>query len=411
MYSGRLFYFCDMDQLMMFDDPRIRGNLLPFTFTRPVAAIRIGILTIGEKWQEHLQASQVGYLTQEYLQGKFPPVPGPSLYINGALCPTAELVEAVGALKENESLWHQETLLATFLEKPAQFQPDHLPSKKKIVFEKEIRILGRNWHIFQWNGSEIRQDFDLLTRRRVSWGTDDPHTHLYREPDIFIEKGAKIRAAVLNATNGPIYIGKNAEIMEGSLVRGPFALCEGATLAMGAKIRENTTVGPGCKVGGEVSNVVFMGNSNKAHDGYMGNSVVGEWCNFGANTVVSNLKNNHMPVKVWDYTKGGFGDTGLQFCGSMIADHVKLGIGTTLNTGTVIGVGSNLFGEGFPRKFVSSFAWGGAAGFSTFKLMRFEETAQKAMAFKGKEFDEKERTILQRVFELTRPYRIWDKEF
>lgn len=400
-----------MDHIMLFDDPKSRGNLLPFTFTRPVADLRIGILKISEKWQHHLQAKQVGFLTQDYLQAKFPALTVPSLYLNGAVCPDEELLAAVVGLKNNESLWYQDTLVATYLEKPEQFQPDHLPNKKKVLFENEIRVIARNWNLFQWNGSEIQQDFDLLTKRRVSWGTDDPHTHMYNEPNIFIEKGAKIRAAVLNATNGPIYIGKNAQIMEGSLIRGPFALCEDATLSMGAKIRENTTIGPKCKVGGEVSNVVFMGHSNKAHDGYMGNSVVGEWCNFGAGTVVSNLKNNHMPVKVWDYTKGGFADTGLQFCGSMIADHVKLGIGTTLNTGTIIGVGANLFGEGFPRKFVSSFAWGGSAGFSTFKLMRFEETAQKAMAFKGMAFDEKERSILQRVFELTRPYRIWDKEF
>ncbi|MFO7823151.1 MAG: putative sugar nucleotidyl transferase [Cyclobacterium sp.] len=400
-----------MDYIMMFDDPRSRGNLLPFTFTRPVAEIRVGILKISEKWQNRLQAKQVGFLTQDYLQAKYPVIREPALYINGALCPDDDLVNAIEALKNNESLWHHDTLLASHLDKPEQFQTDHLPQKKKVTYEKDIQLLSRNWHIFQWNGIEISKDFDILTKRRVSWGTDDPHTHLYNEPNIFIEKGAKIRAAILNATNGPIYIGKNATIMEGALIRGPFALCEEATISMGAKIRENSTIGPKCKVGGEVSNVVFMGHSNKSHDGYMGNSVVGEWCNFGANTVVSNLKNNHMPVKVWDYTKGGFSDTGLQFCGSMVADHAKLGIGSTLNTGTVIGVGANLFGEGFPRKFVSSFAWGGASGFSTFKLMRFEETAQKAMAFKGMEFDEKERAILQRVFELTRPYRIWDKEF
>ncbi|SHN03338.1 UDP-N-acetylglucosamine diphosphorylase/glucosamine-1-phosphate N-acetyltransferase [Cyclobacterium lianum] len=400
-----------MDHIMMFDDPRSRGNLLPFTFTRPVAEIRIGILKISEKWEHRLQAKQVGFLTQDYLQTRYPSLSAPALYINGALCPDDELVQAVEALNTNESLWHQDTLLASYLDKPGQFQTDHIPQKKRVDYEKDIRLLGRNWQIFQWNGSEIAKDFEILTKRRVSWGTDDPHTHLYNEPDIFIEKGAKIKAAILNASNGPIYIGKHAEIMEGALIRGPFALCEDASISMGAKIRENTTVGPKCKVGGEVSNVVFMGYSNKSHDGYMGNSVVGEWCNFGANTVVSNLKNNHMPVKVWDYTKGGFGDTGLQFCGSMVADHAKLGIGTTLNTGTVIGVGANLFGEGFPRKFVSSFAWGGAAGFSTFKLMRFEETAQKAMAFKGMEFGEAERAILQKVFELTRPYRIWDKEF
>lgn len=401
-----------MDDIVLFDDPKSRGNLLPFTFTRPIAEIRVGIFKISEKWQTLLHAKNLGFLTQQYLQPKFQALNVKALYINGALCPDEDLVIAINSLKENEALWHQDTLLASFFERPEQFHSDHLPDKKRIDFEGEIRLLSRTWQIFQWNGDEIRKDFNIITKRRVSWGTDDPHTHMYNEPAIFIENGAKVRAAILNAINGPIYIGKNTEVSEGAMIRGPFALCEGATISMGAKIRENTTVGPACKVGGEVSNSVFFGYSNKSHDGYIGNSVVGEWCNLGANTVVSNMKNNLMPVKIWDYTKGGYGDTGLQFCGSMVADHTKLGIGTTLNTGTVVGVGSNVFGEGFPRKFVSSFAWGGgASGFSTFKLMKFEETAQKVMALKGMEFDENERAILQKVFEVTRPYRIWDKEF
>ena len=401
-----------MDDIVLFDDPKSRGNLLPFTFTRPIAEIRVGIFKISEKWQTLLHAKNLGFLTQQYLQPKFQALNVKALYINGALCPDEDLVIAINSLKENEALWHQDTLLASFFESPEQFHSDHLPDKKRIDFEGEIRLLSRTWQIFQWNGDEIRKDFNIITKRRVSWGTDDPHTHMYNEPAIFIENGAKVRAAILNAINGPIYIGKNTEVSEGAMIRGPFALCEGATISMGPKTRENTTVGPACKVGGEVSNSVFFGYSNKSHDGYIGNSVVGEWCNLGANTVVSNMKNNLMPVKIWDYTKGGYGDTGLQFCGSMVADHTKLGIGTTLNTGTVVGVGSNVFGEGFPRKFVSSFAWGGgASGFSTFKLMKFEETAQKVMALKGMEFDENERAILQKVFEVTRPYRIWDKEF
>jgi UDP-N-acetylglucosamine diphosphorylase/glucosamine-1-phosphate N-acetyltransferase len=401
-----------MDHIILFDAPKSRGNLLPFTFTRPVAEIRVGILKISEKWQFRLHAKSLGFMTQGYLQPKFPPLALPSLYINGAVCPDDDLTDAINELKVNESLWHLDTLLASYFDKPEEFHMDHSPKKKRINYDAEIRLLSKNWQIFQWNGDEIGKDFSLITRRRVSWGTDDPHTHMYNEPSIFIENGAKIRAAVLNASKGPIYIGKNTEISEGAMIRGPFALCEGSSLSMGTKIRENTTVGPGCKVGGEVSNTVFFGHSNKSHDGYIGNSVVGEWCNFGANTVVSNMKNNLMNVKTWDYTKGGFGDTGLQFCGAMVADHTKLSIGTTLNTGTVVGVGANVFGEGFPRKFISSFAWGGgAAGFSTFKLMKFEETAHRAMALKGLEFDEKERAILQKVFEVTRPYRIWDKEF
>jgi UDP-N-acetylglucosamine diphosphorylase/glucosamine-1-phosphate N-acetyltransferase len=398
-----------MDNVILFDDPKIRGNLLPLTFTRPVADIRVGILKISEKWEKHLQSS-VGFHTQEYLGTKFSARPGPSLYINGALCPDEAVVQAISQLEKNGSLWHNDTLLATYLDDPSYLKTTHIPQKTVTLLD-QATLVTKSWHIFQYNGSEIRKDYDLLTKRRVSWGTEDPYTHMYNERDIFIEKGAKIKASILNAEKGPIYIEKNTEIMEGSVIRGPFALCEGSSISMGAKMRGDITVGPGCKVGGEVSNSVFFGFSNKSHDGYMGNSVVGEWCNFGANTVTSNLKNNHRPVKVWDYTKGGFSDTGLQFCGSIVGDHAKFGIGTILNTGTVVGVGANVFGEGFPRKFVSSFDWGGAAGFSTFKLGEFEETARKAMEFKGKVFDETDRSILQKIFEITRPYRIWDKEF
>lgn len=399
-----------MDNIILFDDPKIRGNLLPLTFTRPVADIRVGILKISEKWGNYLQAN-VGFLTQEYLGGKFPGLPGPALYINGALCPDDAVLEAIRNIGKNEALWHHDLLLATFLDEPSQFKADYIPQKTSVQYESQVTLLTKCWHIFQHNGQEIRKDFALLTKRRVSWGTDDPYTHMYHEREIFIEKGAKIKAAVLNAEKGPIYIGKNTEIMEGSVIRGPFAICEGSSISMGSKMRGDITVGPSCKIGGEVSNSVFFGYSNKSHDGYMGNSVVGEWCNFGANTVTSNLKNNHMPVKVWDYTKGGFADSGLQFCGSVVADHAKFGIGTILNTGSVVGVGANIFGEGFPRKFVSSFAWGGAAGFSTFKLKKFEDTAHIVMGLKGKAFDETERAIIQKVFEITRPYRIWDKEF
>jgi UDP-N-acetylglucosamine diphosphorylase/glucosamine-1-phosphate N-acetyltransferase len=399
-----------MEQAILFDDSRIRGNLLPFTFTRPVGDIRIGILTIKEKWEKHLMVETV-YFTEDYLQAKYRYKNIPSLLINGALCPDEALLTAVQHLKPDESLWKDEYLLATNSVSPITFNLSDVSRKHAIQYSEPVTLITQKWHIFQHNGDEIRKDFQLVTKRRISAGSSDPYTHIYNESAVFIEPGAKIKASIINAEAGPVYIGKHTQILEGSLIKGPFALCEGAVLSMGAKMRGDITVGPKCRVGGEVSNSVFFGYSNKSHDGYLGNSVVGQWCNLGANTNVSNLKNNHSPVRVWDYVKGGYNDTGLRFCGSFIGDHSKLGISTMLNTGTVVGVGANVFGEGFPRKLIPSFAWGGASGFSTFMLKKAEDTARIAMELKGEQFEEIDRQIIQRVFDLTRPYRIWEKGF
>lgn len=278
-----------------------------------------------------------------------------------------------------------------------------------IQLEKEPLLLQKTWNIFQFNGAQIKEDFALLTNGRKSHAVGDPHTIVYNPDQIFIEDGVKIRAAVLNAESGPIYLGRNSEIQEGAVIRGPFALGEFSTVNMGAKLRGDTTVGPHCKVGGEISNSVIFGYSNKGHEGFLGNSVLGEWCNLGADTNTSNLKNNYAPVKLWDYTKGGFANTGLQFCGLMMGDHSKCGINTMFNTGTVVGVGANVFGDGYPRNFIPSFSWGGAAGFSTFTMPKFEETAKAVFGRRGKEWSQEEKEILERVFELTKTYRIWDK--
>jgi UDP-N-acetylglucosamine diphosphorylase/glucosamine-1-phosphate N-acetyltransferase len=280
----------------------------------------------------------------------------------------------------------------------------------RIQFEGSVTAIQKSWHIFQVNAAEIRKDYELITAGRRSEALEDPHTIVYNASQVFIEPGAKIKAAVLNAEGGPIYIGKNAEVQEGSLIRGPFALCEGSTVNMGAKMRGDTTVGPFSKVGGEISNAVMFGYSNKGHEGFLGNAVIGEWCNLGADTNTSNLKNNYAEVKIWDYTKGGFANTGLQFCGLMMGDHAKAGINTMFNTGTVVGVGANVFGDGFPRNFIPSFSWGGASGFSTFQVRKFEETAIAVMKRRGLEYSETEKEIIQKVFDLTRHYRIWDKE-
>jgi UDP-N-acetylglucosamine diphosphorylase/glucosamine-1-phosphate N-acetyltransferase len=398
-----------MDNLILFDDTAIRGSLLPFTFTRPVADIRVGIWKISEKW-ENFTGLKPGFLTQDYLSVKFPKTAWPALLVNGAVCPTPALWDAIQRLSPGEALYKQNILIATMMDNAAGFQPDRTKNMSILDFEDELTIIQKSWHIFQFNGIELRRDFDLLTKSRSSQVCSDAHTILYNKAAIFIEEGAKIKAAVLNAEGGPIYIGKNTEIQEGALIRGPFALCEGSTVNMGAKMRGDTTVGPFSKAGGEVSNSVIFGYSNKGHDGFLGNAVIGEWCNIGADSNNSNLKNNYAPVKIWDYTKGGFSNTGLQFCGLMMGDHSKCGINTMFNTGTVVGVGANIFGDGFPRNFIPSFAWGGAAGFSTFQMRKFEETAISVMKRRGLNYDAQEKEILERVFDLTRHYRIWDKE-
>lgn len=407
MDSGRLFYFCPMNQILLFDDPAIRGSLLPFTFTRPIADIRVGILKISEKW--HMYANmEVSYLTQEYLQAKFPRNSAPAMAINGAWLPDPQSIDQLKKLKANQALFWGKMLLAAYIgetEKNLSFVSD----REVIQLDSEPTLVLKTWNIFQLNASELKKDFALLTKGRESQPLNDPHTICYAPENIFIEEGAKIKAAVLNAEAGPIYIGKNAEIQEGALIRGPFALCEGSTVNMGAKLRGDTTVGPYSKVGGEISNAVFFGYSNKGHDGFLGNSVIGEWCNLGADTNTSNLKNNYAQVKLWDYTKGGFSNTGLQFCGLMMGDHSKCGINTMFNTGTVVGVGSNIFGDGFPRNFIPSFSWGGAAGFSTFSLPKFEETVKAVFGRRGKEWTQEDQEIIERVFDLTKSYRIWDK--
>ncbi|RIW13960.1 glucose-1-phosphate thymidylyltransferase [Algoriphagus lacus] len=396
-----------MNSIVLFDDPAIRGSLLPFTFTRPVADIRVGILKISEKWQKYTSADAF-FLTQDYLQKKFPRASHFALAINGAWLPDGDSVKILEKLAPSQALYWGKTLLAAYIGETEKNLAS-ASEKEPVQMEQEPVLVQKTWNIFQFNAAELRKDFALITKGRVSQPVNDAHTIVYSPENIFIEEGAKIKAAVLNAEGGPIYIGKNTEIQEGSLIRGPFALCEGSTVNMGAKLRGDTTVGPFSKVGGEISNSVIFGYSNKGHEGFLGNSVIGEWCNLGADTNTSNLKNNYAPVKLWDYTKGGFANTGLQFCGLMMGDHSKCGINTMFNTGTVVGVGSNIFGDGYPRNFIPSFAWGGAAGFSTFTIPKFEETAKAVYGRRGKEWTAIDKEIMEQIFDLTKSYRIWDK--
>ncbi len=399
--------------IILFDDPVIRQNLLPLTFTRPVADIRTGILTIAEKWQE-LTRQVVSSLTQDYLKQKFVTYYNTeNCYINGAVIPTAAMIEQMKGLAFGSSYWQGDTLLAYAGDGLKIDSVEELMEKargsKRIDFDGEVLMIREVWEIFVHNGREIRSDFKLLTKDRKSQPLNDKFTAVYNEENIFIEEGAKIRAAVLNAEDGPIYIGKNAQVQEGALIKGPFALCEGSHVNMGAKMRGDVTVGPQSKVGGEISASVILGYSNKGHDGFLGNSVIGEWCNLGADSNTSNLKNNYAQVKLWNYSKGGFKNTGEQFCGLIMGDHSKCGINTMFNTGTVVGVSANIFGSGFPRNFVPSYSWGGAAGFETYQLRKVFEVAEKVMERRHKALDETEKAILTDIFNQTQQYRVWDK--
>ena len=383
-------------------DGDVRTSLLPFTYTRPVADIRVGILTIREKWEKYLGLTTTT-ITEEYLEEKYPMVEmEENIMLNASFLPTPELVNMVENLKQNEAIFKGEDVIA-FYSVIDQEEVD-FDSYTQIEFEENIIKINNTWDIFSNNDQAIRQDFELLTEGRESQPIPDTVQCIGRE-NIFIEEGAKLTFATLNATTGPIYIGKNAEIMEGVVVRGALAMCENSVLKLGAKIYGATTLGPYCKVGGEVNNSVLFGYSNKGHDGFLGNSVLGEWCNLGADTNNSNLKNNYAEVRLWSYDTGRFAKTGLQFCGLIMGDHSKCGINTMFNTGTVVGVSANIFGSGFPRNFVPSFSWGGASGFTEYKMNKVKEVAEVVMKRRNIVYDELEQKILSAVFEQSQQYR------
>lgn len=383
-------------------DGNVRNALLPFTFTRPVADIRIGILTIREKW-EHYLGALVSVHTEAYLAEKFPlVVKDENIAINASFLPNAELVQCVLALKAHEALFYNDEILA-FYTKDLPETMD-FSNYNKIVWKNEVLQIAHTWDIFSKNGEALQADFDLLTTGRKS--APIPTTNSLIHPErIFLEEGAKVEYSILNATEGPIYLGKDSEIWEGSLIRGAFALCNKAIVKMGGKIYGPTTIGPYGKVCGEISNSVLFGYSSKGHEGYLGNAVLGEWCNIGADSNNSNLKNNYAKVRLWNYATESFEQTGLQFCGLMMGDHSKTAINTMFNTGTVIGVNCNIYVPGFPRNFVPSFSWGGASGFTTYQPKMAFEAAKVMMARRGVAFDEKEERILNHVFEITKRWR------
>jgi len=386
---------------ILFDGPA-RNALLPLTFTRPVADIRVGILTIREKWEKYLGTTTTT-LTEEYLSEKFPMVEMEhNVMINASYLPTSELLELIQDLGPNQAVFQGDNVLA-FYTAESQEAVD-FDTYEIIEFSGECLCIEHPWDIFQKNEAALRADFDFLTEDRTSQPIP-ASVNVIAPENVFIEEGAQLQFVTLNASTGPIYIGKYTEIMEGSVIRGPFALCDHAVVKLATKIYGATTVGPHCRVGGELNNVVLFAYSNKGHDGFLGNAVLGEWCNIGADSNNSNLKNNYEEVKLWSYEKEGFVKTGLQFCGLIMGDHSKCAINTMFNTGTVVGVSANIFGSGFPRNFVPSFTWGGAQGFTTYLTKKAFETARIAMSRRSVEFDEVEARILEAVFEQTQKWR------
>ena len=380
--------------VILFDSNR--SNFYPLSYTRPISEFRIGILTIKEKWTHYYK--NISTKTEDYLVSKYPiRKQKENLWIDASVLPSKELKTELDSLRNGELLESNGKIIAF---KNLNYSFKNL---NKINTSILVNSIENICDIFSDNGREIEADFKLLTKARKSQKISDTNTVIGKH--IFVEKGAKISCSILNAENGPIYIGKNTEIMEGAIIRGPFAMGENAVLKMGAIIYGPTTLGPHCKVGGEVNNSVFFGYSSKAHDGFLGNSVIGEWCNLGADTNNSNLKNNYTEIKLWNYEMERFKKTGLQFCGLIMGDHSKCGINTMFNTGTVIGVSANIFGSGFPRNFVPSFSWGGASGFQVYKLPKVFEVASKVFERRKLDFDENEQNILSEVYDMTKRYR------
>lgn len=383
-------------------DGTVRNALLPFTFTRPVADILVGILTIREKWENYLGTTTTT-VTEEYLTEKYPMVEmEQNVMINASFLPNPVLVEMIQNLNPNEAIILDEEIIAFYTTDTQE--EINFDAYELIDYEGEFLRIENTWDIFSKNDAAIREDFVFITADRTSQPIPKS-VNVISPENIFIEEGAKLEFVTLNASTGPIYIGKNAEIMEGSVIRGPFALCESGRVKLATKVYGATTVGPHSVIGGEVNNSVLFGYSNKGHDGFLGNSVLGEWCNIGADSNNSNLKNNYEEVRLWSYETEGFAKTGLQFCGLMMGDHSKCGINTMFNTGTVIGVSTNIFGAGFPRNFVPSFSWGGAAGFSTYLTSKAFQTAKIVMARRNVAFSEEDAKILEHVFEETKKFR------
>ena len=395
-----------MGMNIIFFDREISQNLWPLTFTRPVSELKVGILRLREKWSKRINGDY-SWSTSDYLQKKYPlKIENQNLLINASVCATDELAEKVLALPEGVGLQQRGNAIAFCLSKPAaeNWINEKRVGIKWMEFEGNLSSIKNTWDIHNQNEVQLKQDFNLITKNREFQPLSKTN-QLIGAQNIFVEKGAKIEYAMINAEAGPVYIGHHATIQEGALIRGPFALCEHAQVNMGSKIYGATTVGSYSKIGGEVAQSVIQDYSNKGHDGFLGHSVIGEWCNLGAGTNVSNLKNTYEKVRVWSYAENRFVKTGLQFSGLIMGDHSKAGISTMFNTGTVVGTACHIHGTGFPRQFVPSFSDGGASGYKLHQLESIYNIAEKAMLRRGVKLTETDREILKHVFELSAAYR------
>ncbi len=403
-----------MLNIILFDSDA-RNHLLPLTATRPMGELRIGILTLREKWERYLKGT-ASYITQEYLQEKFPiHIEEENIIINAGILPNEQLCRRISELEVSEALLLDGELVAARLNE-VQFEQliedEEVHSLQGVDLDKNIPVVQINhlWELTLLGKQAIADDFALLTKGRASQAVSATNSIVGPGQNLFVEEGVKMECCMLNVTNGPIYIAKNAELMEGCMLRGPVSIGEDSILKLGAKIYGPTTIGPGCRVGGEVNRSILIANANKAHDGFLGDAVLGEWCNIGADTNNSNLKNSYSEVKLWDYATGHFEKTGQQFVGLIMGDHAKCGINTMFNTGTVVGVFANVFGAGFMRNFIPDFAWGGnIGGYRTYKFAEACETATIVMGRRNKTFTELEKAILYHVYDRTIQYRSWEK--
>lgn len=393
-----------MINVIFYDLPRVHADLLPMTFTRPVADFRIGITTIREKWAMMLpQDCRYGYRTVGFLVKKYKAEEiDDNLFIAGNVVPNPTLVEEVLRLEIGEALFKGDDFIAY-----RGVSPDmHADNYMKKEYNGECLVLHYLFDIFLNNGAVIKQDFEMITKGRTSCALSASNTVIGNPDLVFVEEGAYVEGAFLNTNGGPIYIGKDAQVMEGSCVRGPMALCEHSNINMGSKIYSDTTIGPWSKVGGELNNVVVFGYSNKAHDGFLGNAVIGEWCNIGAGTNASNLKNDYSKIRVWNYPDHTFMRTDLQFCGLIMGDHSKVGINCMFNTATVVGVGVNIHGSGFPRTFIPSFSEGSpVGGFTDVQLKKFFDIANRAMARRGLLLTDLDYEIFEEIYKIADTYK------
>ena len=382
---------------LVFSDAQYWEDFLPLTFTKPISELRCGILTFAERWEKLLDIREKRYITEEYLEVKYPRYEKKeSLLIVPNFLPTEKVLDQIKNLQFGEALVYENELLVAKI----NLENFGLHQIEKMTdIEEELTVFKHPTDLFSFNEKAINFDFDLLTNGRISQPLSETNGFLGNKEDIFIEEGTEIEFATINAKTGKIYIGKNAEVMEGCNLRGPIALCEGAKFNLGAKIYGATTIGPYSKIGGEVNNIVVQGYSNKGHDGFVGNSVIGEWCNFGADTNSSNLKNNYSEVKLWSYKHKKFVGTGLQFTGVIMGDHAKTAINTQLNTGTIIGVAANIFKTGFPPNLVDNFSWGGMRGDEKFTINKVYEVAEEMMNRRKISLTQADKDILRYIFE------------